>query len=93
MWNTKNSIKCPQLNRSHLKLKLFTDAAFKNLPNGESQTGRILFLTDCKNNTSPLYSYSSKIKWVVGQKQLLQLYLYQKDVMWQLLSRKYQDCN
>ena len=48
-----------------LKLQLFTDASFSDLPDGGSQAGQILFLTDNKGHTWPLYWNSSKIKWVV----------------------------
>lgn len=49
-------------------LKVFTDTGFKNLPNGGSQGGQILSLTDYKNNTIPLYRNSFKTKRVVGWK-------------------------
>ena len=48
-----------------MKLQLFTGASFNNLPNGGSQAGQIIFLTDDKSNTCPLYWNSSKIKRVV----------------------------
>lgn len=51
-----------------MRLKLFTDTGFKNLPNGGSQAGQILSLTDYKNNTCPLYRNSFKTKRVVGWK-------------------------
>ena len=63
--NTKNEIRFPQLNLNNVKLQLFTDASFNNLPNGGSQAGQMIFLTDDKNNTCPLYWNSSKIKRVV----------------------------
>ena len=34
-----------------LKLQLFTDASFSDLPDGGSQAGQILFLTDNKGHT------------------------------------------
>ena len=66
--NLKNSnhvIKFPQLNLENLKLQLFTDACYNNLPNGGSQGGQIIFLTDDKNNTCAFYWNSSRIKRVV----------------------------
>ena len=44
------------------KLQLFTDASFNNLSNRGSQAGHIIFSTDDKSNTCPLYWNSSKIK-------------------------------
>ena len=41
-------IKFPQLSMEDLKLQLLTDASFNNLPNGGSQAGKILFLTNNK---------------------------------------------
>ena len=37
--NCKNEIKFPQLNLNNIKLQLFTDASFNNLPNRGSQAG------------------------------------------------------
>ena len=62
---SKNGINSPQLNLNNIKLHLFIDASFDNLPNGGSQTGQIIFLTDDKSNICPLYWNSSKIKRVV----------------------------
>ena len=55
--NYKNTIliNFPQLNLNSVKLQLFTDASFNNIPNGGSQAGQIIFLTDDKSNTCPLY--------------------------------------
>ena len=64
--NSKNAINFPQLNRNNIKLQLFTDASFSNLPNGGSQAGQTIFLTDDKSNTCPLNWNSSKIKREVG---------------------------
>ena len=52
--NSTNEIKISQLNLNNIELQLFTDASFNNLPNGGSQAGQIIFLTDDKNNTCPL---------------------------------------
>ena len=65
--NIKNStkeIRFPQLNLNNIEIQLLTDASFDNLPNGGSQAGQIIFLTNDKNNTCPLYWNSSKIKRV-----------------------------
>ena len=48
-------IQFPKLDLNTVKLQLFTDASFNNLPNGGSQAGQITFLTDPKNRTSSLY--------------------------------------
>ena len=37
--NSKNAINFPQLNLNNIKLQLFTDASFNNLPNRGSQAG------------------------------------------------------
>ena len=62
--NSKNAINFSQLNLKNIKLQLFTDASFNNLPNGGSQAGQIIFLTNDKSNACPLYWNSSKIKRV-----------------------------
>ena len=63
--STKSFIKVPKFDKESLKLQLFTDASFNNLPNGGSQAGQILFLSDCKINCFPLHWNSSKLNWVV----------------------------
>ena len=52
--STKNCIKFPCLSLKMLQLKLFTDASFNNLPNGGSQGGQIIFITNGYNNLCPL---------------------------------------
>ena len=64
--NSENAINFPQLNRNNIKLQLFTDASFSNLPNGGSQAGQTIFLTGDKSNICPLNWNSSKIKREVG---------------------------
>ena len=59
--STKSFIKVPKFDKESLKLQLFTDASFNNLPNGGSQAGQILFLSDCKINCFPLHWNSSKL--------------------------------
>ena len=61
--NVKNTENCIKF--SCLDLKLFTDASFNNLPNGGSQGGQIIVITDGNNNSCPLYWNSSKIKRAV----------------------------
>ena len=63
--NSRCFIQFPKLDLNNMKLQLFTDASFNNLPNGSSQAGQIMFLTDSKNRTCPLYWNSSKLKRVV----------------------------
>ena len=63
--NSKSIIKFPKLDLKTTKIQLFTDASFNNLPNGGSQAGQIIFLTDSYNNCCPIYWNSSKIKRVV----------------------------
>ena len=60
--NADNLIKIPQLDKNSPRLQLFTDASFNNLPNGGSQAGQIIFLSDSWNNCSPVYWNLSKIK-------------------------------
>ena len=52
------------MSTNNIKLQLFADASFNNLPKGGSKAGQIILLTDDKNNTCPLYWNSSKIKRV-----------------------------
>ena len=49
--------KCP--------LECYTDAAFKNLQNGKSQGGLIIFLQDSYGNRCPIFWRSKKLKRVV----------------------------
>ena len=59
--STNYGIKCPHLSMDDLKLQLFTNASFKNLPNGRSKAGQILFLNDDKSRICPFCWNSSKI--------------------------------
>ena len=63
--NTDSFIKIPQFDKNSLRLQLFTGTSFNNLPNGGSQAGQIIFLSDSRNNCYPLYWNSLKIKRVV----------------------------
>ena len=44
--NTNSFIKIPQFDKNCLRLQLFMDASLNNLPNGGSQAGQIIFLSD-----------------------------------------------
>ena len=57
--------KIPQFDKNSLRLQLFIDACFNNLPNSGSQVGQIIFLNDSRNSCCPVYWNSSKIKQVV----------------------------
>ena len=54
-----------KVNLNTIKIHLFTDASFNNLPNGGIQAEHVTFLTDSKNHTCPLYWNSPKLKRVV----------------------------
>ena len=61
----KNQIAFPTLDTSSMKLIVYTDASFNNLPNGGGQGGHIIFLADRNNNCCPLVWNSSRVKRVV----------------------------
>ena len=50
---------------SDLKLCVYSDASFANLPDGGSQGGHIVFLTDSDDNSCPLSWHSTKVKRMV----------------------------
>ena len=56
----------PKLDSNNVKLQLFTDAGFNNLPNGGSQARQITSLTDSKNRTCPLHWNSSKMSSTIA---------------------------
>ena len=59
-------VKFPKLG-TNLKLVVYSDAAFGNLPDGiSSGRGHNVFLSDQHNNTSPIGWNSNKVKRVVG---------------------------
>ena len=64
--NEKNQILFPTLDPSTIKLVLYTDTSFNSQPEGGSQGGHIIFLTNSHNKCCPLIWNSSKIKRVVG---------------------------
>ena len=45
----KSYIKFPSLNIDSLSIRIYTDTSSDNLPNGGSQGGQIIFITDNKN--------------------------------------------
>ena len=47
-----------------LNIKLYSDASFNNLPNGGSQGGFIILLSDKYNNVAPIAWSSTKLKRV-----------------------------
>ena len=64
--NSPNSIGFSKLSDlKNLKVVVYTDASFANLPNGGSQGGQIVFLVDKNNNSCPLAWKSNRIKRVV----------------------------
>ena len=63
--NEKNQILFPSLDPNTIKLVLYTDASFNNLPDGGSQGGRIIFLTSFHSKYCPLIWNTSKVKRVI----------------------------
>ena len=63
--NTDSFIKIAQFEKNSLRLQLFMDASFNSLPNGSSEAGQIIFLSDSRNSCCPVYWNLSKIKRVV----------------------------
>ena len=62
--NADSFIRILQFDKNFLRLQLSTDASFNNLPNGSSQAGQIIFLSDSRNNCCPFYWNSSKTRRV-----------------------------
>ena len=64
--NNDSQIVIPKFNSlTDLRLCVYTDASFANLPNGASQGGHIVFLTDSDGHSCPLSWQSTKVKRVV----------------------------
>ena len=64
--NDDSNILVPRFsNVKDLKLCVYTDASYDNLPYGGSQGGHIIFLSDSYNNSCPIAWRSTKIKRVV----------------------------
>ena len=62
--NTPTYILIPNLHIESLYIKIFADASFNNLPNGGSQGGFIVLLSDKFNNIAPISWSSIKLKRV-----------------------------
>ena len=62
---TEGFIKIPKLDVTSLKIKVFTDASFNNLMDGQSQGGHIVLVTDSYNNSSVISWSSNKVRRVV----------------------------
>ena len=63
--NTQGLIKFPCFHKlEDLKITVYSDASYKNLPNGASQGGQLVFLTDGVN-CAPILWHSRKVKRVV----------------------------
>ena len=78
-------IQFPILDLNTVKLQMFIETSFNNLPQGSSQAGQIIFLADSKIRTCQLYWNSSKIELYI-ELLLLKLYLLVMDVMLQYTS-------
>ena len=63
--STPGFITIPKLDLNSIKLKVFTDASFNNLNDGNSQGGHIVFCTDATGNCTPISWSSNKVKRVV----------------------------
>ena len=63
--NSNSNLTFPVLNINQVKLIVYTDASFNNLPNGGSQAGHIVFLSDSTGRSCPIAWSSAKIKRVV----------------------------
>ncbi len=59
------AIMFPKLNIDSLHVTLYCDASFRNLPDGGSQGGHIVFLCDDEDNCCPIAWSSKKIKRIV----------------------------
>ena len=62
--NTHTYIRIPTLHFESVYIKLFSDASFNNLQNGESQAGFLVFLSDKFNNIAPFAWSLTKLKRV-----------------------------
>ena len=64
--NTQSYIQFPKLHSfEDLRIVVYSDASYANLPNGGSQGGHLVFLSDTKGFCCPLAWHSTKIKRVV----------------------------
>ena len=62
--NTTTNIRIPNFDIEPLNIKLYSDASFSNLPNGGSQGGFIILLSDKYNNVGPIAWSSINLKRV-----------------------------
>ena len=62
--NTHTYIRIPTLHFESVYIKLFSDASFNNLQNGESQAGFLVFLSDKFNNIAPFAWSLTKLERV-----------------------------
>ena len=62
--NTTTNIRIPNFDIEPLNIKLYSDASFSNLPNGGSQGGFIILLSDKYNNVTPIAWSSINLKRV-----------------------------
>eukprot|EP00171_Calliarthron_tuberculosum_P001031 IDg1031t1 len=57
-------LRFPKLDKDTLSLKVYSDSSYANNPDGTSQLGYIIFLTDSSGKCQPLYWSSKKAKRV-----------------------------
>ena len=62
--STPSFIKFPKMHIPSLRIDIFSDASFNNLPDGGSQGAFIIFLCDEYNNSTPICWNSTRIKRV-----------------------------
>ena len=62
--STPSSITFPRLQTNTATIKLFADASYNNLPNGGSQGGFLIFITDNNHSSCPVAWNSTKVKRV-----------------------------
>ena len=60
-----NVVHFPRLDSKTIQVTTYSDASFNNLPNGGSQGGHLVFITDTNGNACPISWSSNKIKRVV----------------------------
>ena len=60
--SSRVSIKFPDLDLSTIKVVIYSDASYGNLPDGSSQGGHIIFLCDTEGKCAPITWSSTKIK-------------------------------
>ncbi len=63
--NTPGFKQIPKLDLRTIKVRVFTDASFNNLKDGNSQEGYTVFCSDASNKCVPVLWSSNKVKRVV----------------------------